>query len=176
MLEVEKEYELLNTNLNNLVFDIGQGVDRKNLHNQAMRIIMQLNSLKQKVAFSENKKSDETIVDEINKIKRKLKRWVQRPNQINSIILNTYLDLEKKGLKIITDDKIKEIALKSGINKFESNFAQMCNIAPKNHGKIFDLDGKIVHLWEPIIPLVTEYKEERERLLSLTKKYFRKIN
>jgi hypothetical protein len=42
---------------------------------------------------------------------------------------------------------------------FESNFLQMKIIAEKNHGKIFEQNGDIVCLWEPIIESIREYEK-----------------
>ncbi len=88
--------------------------------------------------------------DEINKVRRKLPKWHTKPHQINSQIVQAYLDYEQQT-DYITKQQFREYCEKKGIQNFDSNFPQMCNISPKNHGKVFDIkqDGEIV-LWEPV--------------------------
>ena len=51
----------------------------------------------------------------------------------------------------------------SGIKTFKSNFAQMKNFGEKNHGKVFELNGQIVTLWNPVKDnVIFEYKRHYE--------------
>ncbi len=86
--------------------------------------------------------------DEINKVKRKVPRWHNNRYRICSQILQAYFDCKRQ-----TDHITKhQFCVKNkGIQNFCSNFTQMCNIAPRNHAKVFHVqdDGEVV-LWQPV--------------------------
>ena len=94
--------------------------------------------------------------DEINKVRRRLKLWAKRPDQMNAQILNAFLKLERSGIPVITENSLKN-ALPEDF-PFESNFAQMKSIAPKNHGKVFGQYGVQIRLWPPVVYMVREYE------------------
>ncbi len=101
---------------------------------------------------------DNIINNEVKKVTRRLKLWAKRPNQINTKILIAYLKLKRAGQKNITENSInKELNLNSN---FESNFAQMKIISEKNHGKIFELYGDKVSIWEPVLNAVNAFEHE----------------
>ena len=72
------------------------------------------------------------ICTQIEKVKRRLKLWANRPHQINSRILTTYLKLEKAEVSPITEEKLR--AAMQNEPSFSSNFLQMKISAEKNHG------------------------------------------
>ena len=93
--------------------------------------------------------------DEIIKVSRKLRLWVARPTQINSQILNSFLQLNDIHEEITID------LLRSSlpeINTFKINFNQMSIIAEQNHAKIFELDNNVVEIWKPIQSLIDNYQ------------------
>ena len=93
--------------------------------------------------------------DEIIKVTRKLERWITRPTQINSQILNSFLQLND------THEKITIELLRSSlpeINTFTSNLNQMSIIAEQNHAKIFELNNNVVEIWKPIQSLIHNYQ------------------
>jgi hypothetical protein len=93
--------------------------------------------------------------DEIVKVARKLERWLTRPSQINSQILNSFLKLND------THEKITIELLRSSlpeINTFNSNLNQMSIIAEQNHAKIFELNNNVVEVWKPIQSLIHNYQ------------------
>ena len=94
---------------------------------------------------------------EITKIHRRLKKWKKNPQQKNSQILQAYFDCKQKHKQVSEKDLYAHCVYKLEMKSFYINFNQMCNIAPKNHGKIFDIkdDGEVV-LWQ----LVAAYIEE----------------
>jgi hypothetical protein len=94
-------------------------------------------------------------VFEINKVRRKLDLWINRQGQINARILNAYLWIMRTGQKNITRQMIED---KFGEGAFGSNFEQMKIISPRNHAKIFDLDGGAVEIWNPIRSYVDKYE------------------
>ncbi|MEY8239475.1 MAG: hypothetical protein RPT25_03955 [Cycloclasticus sp.] len=45
-----------------------------------------------------------------------------------------------------------------GEANFNTNFVQMRNIAENNHGKVFELNGELVKIWQPVRHFVDEYE------------------
>jgi hypothetical protein len=94
-----------------------------------------------------DKNEDERIQNEINKIRNRIPKWFQHPGQNNSKILITYLNLLEKTESV----SLEQLAAAcSNMSKFSGNFAQMNNIAEKNHGKVFNGTSENIILWEPV--------------------------
>lgn len=90
---------------------------------------------------------------EVEKVKRRVPRWFNNPNQTNSKILikaMKYLSSTDNMSFRQLEDECK------GIDKFRGNFEQMANFGIKNHGKVFNRSGDILSLWEPVIAFVKE--------------------
>lgn len=101
--------------------------------------------------------SNESMAQEINKVKRRLKLWATRPHQVNTKLLCTFLKLQESPSSSVPLE-----TLASTINdptKFATNFNQMCVIASNNHGKIFVVNDGDVSLWEPIADDVLTFKD-----------------
>lgn len=101
--------------------------------------------------------SSDSVASEVNKVKRRLKLWANRPHQINTQLLKAYLELDAtSNSSVSVDDLAKAI---NEPNKFSTNFNQMCIIAPNNHGKIFEVNQGEVSVWPPVADLVDEFKQ-----------------
>lgn len=88
---------------------------------------------------------------EIDKVRRKVRKWNNAPNQICSIILNLFMNLSDNGKNGVTREQLKDYAEKKGVKDFMGNYNQMKNYGFKNHAKVFSEDeNKIVRLWEPV--------------------------
>jgi len=90
---------------------------------------------------------------EIEKVKRKVPMWLNKPNQTNTRILikameylNTNDDVSFKLLEMSCSD----------VERFKGNFDQMTNMRYKNHGKVFEKNGDILKLWEPVREFIKE--------------------
>jgi len=97
--------------------------------------------------------------NEIEKVHRKVPRWLKNPSQYNYKILTAYMKLSKNNT---TPIKVSLLEKHSGIknNKFTSHFNQMKIIAKKNHAKVFDEANGEVKLWEPVANFIVElYKQ-----------------
>ena len=46
--------------------------------------------------------------------------------------------------------------------KFKTNFSQMCNIADKNHGKVFEKKNGRIELWENVKNDVYKYFHDED--------------
>ena len=105
--------------------------------------------------LEEEEYEQEKYALEIEKVKRKVPKWIEKPSQINSRILNLYVLLSKNGSYPVSHTVLKEEFEKKYSNPFESNYSQMKNFGIKNHAKVFteSKDG-IISLWEPIATFV----------------------
>ncbi len=104
-------------------------------------------------ASGQNKKETE----EINQVRRRLPRWKNNPQQINSRILAAFLELRNKGSNEITQEQIKE-KFNGDIDKFDGNFSQMINFGAQNHGKVFERNGAFIEIWEPVKEAVARFE------------------
>lgn len=101
---------------------------------------------------SENDK----INNEIARVKQKLPRWLNKPEQINAQIL-----IKAMGY-LMTDEIIgyqkleKDCARSMPVDKFKTNFISLSRIYRNNHAKIFDKDGDSITLWPPVKEFIKE--------------------
>ena len=95
-------------------------------------------SLGQKVEKEEYSRDKESI--EIDKVERKIPKWINNPTQINSRILGLYMLLSKNGSRSISYDRLREEYLnKFNDDKFDRNYVQMKNVAEKINAKVFSV-------------------------------------
>jgi hypothetical protein len=95
----------------------------------------------------------ETEESEIEKVKGKIPRWLNKPSQTNHRILVNAMKY------LYTNEIVSYRTLMSdchGIANFDTNFYAMANIGDKNHGKVFDRSGDNVSLWLPVKNFVRE--------------------
>ena len=165
MIEIATE---LKNNAEKLVYEIGQGVDHKILHTIALQILMKSVDLQRQLEMLNNseglkkkaKSAEISDVQEIQKVKNRLKLWANRPDQKNHQILKKWLELSNDQQTAVKEEDFAQAASNSGINKFYDNFIQMKIIADKNHGKVFDVNNGYVTLWKPIEDAVYEFKSK----------------
>lgn len=88
--------------------------------------------------------------NEIDKVKRKIPKWFNSPEQYNSIILLNYLELyDKQKENVLVGELRAKCALVKAFN-FDLHFSQMQNIAPRNHAKVFNVNDGMISLWKPV--------------------------
>lgn len=110
-----------------------------------------------KLIHSDSESENNEIQLEIEKVKRKLKLWKGREHQVNHRILSVYRDFLLDGHEVITEEMIRHQF--GDDSTFFSNFPQLCNIAPKNHAKIFSkLNGNVI-IWPKVEKYVLAYFE-----------------
>lgn len=110
-------------------------------------------------------KSFDREKEEIKKIKRKLPLWMKSEGkQCNSIILFTFLDMLKDE-EFVSRKKLM-VECGAAIKDFNGNFNQMAQFGEKNHGKVFEVKGDNVYLWQPVAKFILDsyhkYKMEKE--------------
>ncbi|HYN58010.1 MAG TPA: hypothetical protein VET87_00470 [Rubrivivax sp.] len=157
----------LQDRLENAAFLASQG-SAKEAHSEIFRCTTALSEIRQLCSMigarqqsssnPETNVNDEKYSAEVKKVSNRLKKWAARQDQINSKILNAFLDLEKLGT--VTESTLRRECAELN---FGSNFAQMKIIAAGNHGKIFDHRGDVVTLWPPIVQYVREYEKARHQ-------------
>ena len=103
-----------------------------------------INNEKLKIAVD---KCDDVIVNEINKIDRRIKGWLLRREQYNSKILYAFIKIYKQNNGIV---KYTQLCEEANIPDFKENFDQMKNFGEKNHGKIFEQKNEMVYLWDKV--------------------------
>lgn len=99
--------------------------------------------------------------DEVQKVHRKVPRWLNNPSQYNYKILTTYMQLSNNNSIPISLSLLEK---NSNIedNKFTSHFNQMKIISERNHAKVFDEAYGEVKLWEPIANFVIDLYQKQQ--------------
>jgi hypothetical protein len=116
--------------------------------------------------ISSAEEDNEKIKNEIFKVKNRVPKWFSKPDQNNSKILIAFMELLEKS-EIITLGKLAGAC--TSMTKFTGNYAQMINIADKNHGKVFNGNADNLELWEPVREfIIQEY-------IQFKKSYYTKL-
>lgn len=158
MSSIESKLFQLKGCLESAAFLVSKGASEKEAHSeivQSLVVLSEIESVLVKLRAPETHKKSNVL--EVNKVRRRLKLWAKRPNQINSKILNAYLKLERAGATAITESDLRNELPEE--KSFESNFSQMKIIAEKNHGKVFEQYGENISLWNPVIESIREYEK-----------------
>ncbi len=100
---------------------------------------------------------EESLHNEVRRVRRKLRRWAENQEQYNSRILNAYLKLVREGIERITVDMLKSSA---NIDTFIGHFNGMKQIAERNHCKVFEMVGDQVTIWGPVEEYVRKYESK----------------
>lgn len=96
---------------------------------------------------------NEKTTSEISKVISRVPKWFSRPGQNNSKILIRYMNMLEKSEQVSFQQLAEECA---DVKNFSGNFAQMNNVAEKNHGKVFTGSSDNIQLWEPIKDFVIQ--------------------
>jgi len=97
---------------------------------------------------------------EIQKVYRKVPRWLNNPSQYNYKILTTFMKLSDNNSKLISVSLLeKHSNIES--SKFTSHFNQMKIISERNHAKVFEESYGEVKLWEPIADFIVKLYQQR---------------
>ena len=142
--------------LQDLIFDIGRGADHKSLHSQALNILLKLNDVEVPDAATSPVKKISSVAEEINKVARRVPNWAKKPSQVNARILTLFLELQEQTNSPVTRQMLKD-RLQSQIDNFDTNLHGLCHIGPKNHGKVFELSGEEITIWEPVGATVRDF-------------------
>ena len=97
--------------------------------------------------------------NEVQRVYRKVPRWLKNPSQYNYKILTTYMTLSNNNSTPISLSLLEK---HSNIedNKFTTNFNQMKIISKQNNAKVFDEVYGEVKLWKPVANFIIDlYKQ-----------------
>lgn len=89
---------------------------------------------------------------EIDKVRRKVPKWIRNPHQINSTILNSFMELSNNGTLPVSVAKLQDLCENRGVEKFIGHYNQMKNFGINNQGKVFMQPkySDLVYLWSPV--------------------------
>lgn len=143
-------YYQIKEDLEEASFLTNKAGEEKNVHNLIVSALIKL------AKYESNTDENPSIeANEVNKVARRLKLWVKRPNQINTKILTAFLKLQA------SEGRVTEQRLRQEVNEdsnFDSNFSQMKIIADRNHGKLFNIENGEIQIWEPVKSHVEVFK------------------
>lgn len=98
---------------------------------------------------------EETRNDEIAKVIRKVPKWIRRPYQINSRLLSLYMEMSDNDRVAVKRDDLQAAFEQDSSDPFYSNYVQMKNFGPKNHGKVFEENRMgFIRLWRPVADFI----------------------
>jgi hypothetical protein len=100
---------------------------------------------------------------EARKVRGRLRLWAKRSHQYNHRILRLYLELAGARSTPVTIEEMEQAFVAQGLgdaHRFQTNFAQMTNIAPNNHGKVFEVDLGEVGVWPPVADAVSTFAQQ----------------
>lgn len=127
------------------------------------------NGLKRYAEFLDYQKGEVKVDDDLSvantenyrKAINKFPRWANNPQQYNATIVWAYFKAKEKD-GCATRDKMKKLCNEKGMtsDKFEDNYASMKTDKAKNHGKVFEDDGKNVWIWKEVENELLKYKED----------------
>ena len=91
---------------------------------------------------------------EIERVKRKVPQWLNRPEQTNAKLLNLFMELSENGKKGVFRDMLEDefdTRYPEIRDYFMGHYNQMKYEARHNHCKVFDEDDEnTVVLWYPV--------------------------
>jgi hypothetical protein len=158
MSGIEPQLSLLKRRLEAAAFLVGKGGAEKEAHSEIIQSLILVSEIESNLLLPKKANaSGGPEKHEANKVRRRLKLWSARQNQINAKILNAYLGLQRGGKSTITEQDLRN-QLPEEVS-FDANLTQMKIIAERNHGKIFDHRGESLTIWEPVSADVREYEK-----------------
>ncbi len=99
---------------------------------------------------------------EVEKVKRKVPKWLTNPKQNNSLILDLFMRLSHNDEVSVTRDTLKSEFESKFTFPFRTNYNQMKNFGKNNNAKVFEENnlGEI-HLWAPVASFIIKCYDER---------------
>lgn len=149
--------EKLKNELEAVAFMLVDDASRKDIHAKLIQCLVLVEQLRGGAIERIAAPNQVSVVDEVNKVQRRLRLWAKRQDQYNARILNAFLELKRKGKVVISEQDIYRQA--GSPVEFASNFSQMKIIAERNHGKVFDVLNDEVTIWPPVASAVAEYEQ-----------------
>lgn len=133
------------------------------INNQTMSNSDEIPSLEEYLN-EEDAREKAMIDDEIAKVKRRIPRWIKKPAQINSQILQLFMELSQNNEIPVKRDELQKDFEKDYADPFYINYVQMKNFGPNNHAKVFEEDGwGNIELWKPVADFIVGLYESKQQ-------------
>lgn len=145
--------------LETAAFQVSSGNNLPQAHRNIVRALVAIEEIEK--MSSPTMSTDNLELQEVAKVSRRLNLWAKRPEQMNARILKAFLLLSGQSGSPVTESALRA---EVGESNFDINFVQMKNIADKNHGKVFDVDGDIVTIWPPVKEAVDKFWQRTKPL------------
>ena len=146
----------LKKQLETCAFMVSQGDDKQLIHSYLIKALVLVGQMEINV---NNRDSSSDENNEVKKVEKRLKLWSKRKEQANSRILIGFLELKKRGAVRVNENDLRLLFKNDPSFNFDTNFSQMKNIAEKNHGKVFEINGNTVDIWPPVKSAVDEFEK-----------------
>lgn len=109
--------------------------------------------------------------EQIKKVKKRVPTWIHKYfaglNPCNGTILVRFLELSDKNTHPIKRYELEEAC--KDVSNFTTNYHNMRNMLPNNHGKVFEESYGDITLWEPVADIVLESYNRAKSSLDFTK-------
>lgn len=96
--------------------------------------------------------------EQIKKVKKRVPTWIHKYfaglNPCNGTILVRFLELSDKNTRPIKRYELEEAC--KDVSNFTTNYHNMRNMLPNNHGKVFEESYGDITLWEPVAEFVLD--------------------
>jgi len=112
--------------------------------------------------------------EEIEKVKRKVPKWMKKTHQFNYKILEAYMELSNNN-EVVID--VRELEEYSDIEPkiFLGHYNAMKTISKKNHAKVFEEMNKEISLWKPVAEFIVELFKGRDMTNNITEEKIGKL-
>ena len=97
--------------------------------------------------------------DEIEKVKRKVPKWMTKTHKYNYQILKAYMDLSDYNVSTVKVEELEEYVDMGKV--FLGHYNSLKTISEKNHAKVFEEINKQVELWKPVAEFIEDIFEEK---------------
>ncbi len=120
-----------------------------------LQIIINLSTMDEELSISNSLDNNQ---DEVDKVKRKVPKWMKKIHQSNYKILEAYMKLSDNNETSIAVSELEEYSeIEPKI--FLGHYNAMKTISKKNHAKVFEENHKEVSLWKPVAGFIEELFE-----------------
>lgn len=112
----------------------------------------------------------ESADEQIQKVTKRVPTWFRKyfdkQEPCNGTILVRFLELSHQNTYPITKQQLEEAC--KDISNFTSNYHNMRNMLPNNHGKVFEEIGGKITLWQPVANVVIEAYNNAKKTQGLS--------
>ena len=140
-------------NLAKELYKYGVVNENELVEDKSLALITNLTLIQEELTVGIGVNPSNDIENEIERVKRKVPKWLSKPHQYNSRILFAYIKLSMFNQLPV---KFHELMNFTEMDEkvFLGHYNGMKIISEKNHAKVFEEENKIITLWQPIANFV----------------------